>query len=213
MDKSCDTFPDESTLGHGPLCPSQAADNSARAWSDCLASTGLTRLDIGPGGRVTIPSKKEWHGYLFSVSLDICNNAPESSSSMEFCRHPGGRGFSKSDPYLKGMESYVYHSKPKRALEKVRLTYSLKDTVLFSWANWSGMMRLVWQPWLAPSRVLQWAFHGVHFNHRFTGTVHHYSRKWWITSHTRSKLAPLWEQPSLTTGGPSVIREFCWQRK
>ena len=130
-----------------PLCPSQAADNSARAWSDCLASTGLTRLDIGPGGRVTIPSKKEWHGYLFSVSLDISNNAPESSSSMEFCRHPGGRGFSKSDPYLTGMESYMYHSKPKRALEKVRLTYRLKDTVLFSWANWSGMMRLVWQPY------------------------------------------------------------------
>ena len=66
---------------------------------------------------------------------------------MEFCRHPGGRGFSKSDPYLKGMESYMYHSKLKKALEKVRLTYSLKDTVLFSWANWSGMMRLVWQPY------------------------------------------------------------------
>ena len=112
------------------------------------ATTGLTRLDIGQGGRVTIPSKKGWHGYLFSVSLEISNNAPESSSSMEFCRHPGGgRGFSKSDPYLKGMESYMYHSKPKRALEKVRLTYSLKDTVLFSWANWSGIMRLVWQPY------------------------------------------------------------------
>ena len=77
------------------LTPLSEPSGSARAWSDCLASTGLTRLDIGPGGRVTISSKKGWHVYLFSVSLEISNNAPS-------------------------------HHLP---------------------SNWSGMMRLVWQPY------------------------------------------------------------------